>query len=183
FASFHAAPAKGGRFDEWSRLRAGEAVVVLGTRSAVFAPVKDLGLIIIDEEQDSSYRQEESPFYHARDTAIVRAQKAAAVVVLGSATPSLESFHNSQTGKYGYLHLPERVANRPLAQAEIIDMRQVFARRKKPAVFSDELLRAIEETHLRREQTIILLNRRGYSSFILCRSCGESIECPNCDVA
>src|SRR6266436_10399191 len=182
-AIFHSSLSKGERFDEWSRLRSGEARVVLGTRSAVFAPVQDLGIIIVDEEQDSSYRQEESPFYHARDTAIVRAQKESAVVVLGSATPSLESFHNAQGGKYGYLHLPERVANRPLAQAEIIDMRQVFARRKKPAIFSDELLSAIEETHLRREQSIILLNRRGYSSFILCRSCGESIECPNCDVA
>ncbi len=181
-AIFHSSLSKGERFDEWSRLRRAEARVVLGTRSAVFAPVKDLGVIIIDEEQDASYRQEESPFYHARDTAIVRAQREPAVVVLGSATPSLESFHNSQTGKYGYLHLPERVANRPLAQAVMIDMRQVFARRKKPAIFSDELLSAIQETHLRREQSIILLNRRGYSSFILCRSCGESIECPNCDV-
>ncbi|HBB96057.1 MAG TPA: primosomal protein N' [Blastocatellia bacterium] len=181
-AIFHSSLSKGERFDEWSRLRSGEARVVLGTRSAVFAPVKDLGLIIIDEEQDSSYRQEESPFYHARDTAIVRAQKASAVVVLGSATPSLESFHNAQTGKYRYIQLPDRIANRPLARAEIIDMREVFARLKKPIVFSDELLAVIEQTHARGEQTIILLNRRGYSSFILCRSCGESIECPNCDV-
>ena len=181
-AIFHSSLSKGERFDEWSRLRSGQARVVLGTRSAVFAPVKDLGLIIIDEEQDSSYRQEESPFYHARDTAIVRAQKASAVVVLGSATPSLESFHNAQTGKYRYIQLPDRIANRPLARAEVVDMREVFARRKKPIVFSDELLTAIEQTHARSEQTIILLNRRGYSSFILCRSCGESIECPNCDV-
>jgi primosomal protein N' (replication factor Y) len=181
-AIFHSSLSKGERFDEWSRLRRGEARVVLGTRSAVFAPVKDLGMIIIDEEQDASYRQEESPFYHARDTAIVRAQKESAVVILGSATPSLESFHNAQAGKYQYLHLPERVANRPMARAEMIDMREVFARRKKPAVFSDELLIAIEQTHLRGEQSIILLNRRGYSSFILCRSCGESINCPNCDV-
>ena len=181
-AIFHSSLSKGERFDEWSRLRSGEARVVLGTRSAVFGPVKDLGVIIIDEEQDSSYRQEESPFYHARDTAIVRAQKESAVVVLGSATPSLESFHNAQTGKYKYVQLPDRIANRPLARAEIIDMREVFARRKKPAIFSDELLSAIAETHSRGEQTIILLNRRGYSSFILCRSCGESIECPNCDV-
>src|SRR5437764_474209 len=94
----------------------------------------------------------------------------------------METFHNAQTGKYKYVQLPERIANRPLARAEVIDMREVFARRKKPAVFSDELLHAIDETHLRREQSIILLNRRGYSSFILCRSCGESIECPNCDV-
>jgi primosomal protein N' (replication factor Y) len=181
-AIFHSSLSRGERFDEWSRLRSGKARVVLGTRSAVFAPVSDLGVMIIDEEQDSSYRQEESPFYHARDTAIVRAQKESAVVVLGSATPSLESFHNAQSGKYRYLQLPERIANRPLARAEIIDMREVFARRKKPAVFADDLLQAIEQTHARREQTIILLNRRGYSSFILCRSCGESIECPNCDV-
>ena len=181
-AIFHSSLSKGERFDEWSRLRTGEARVVLGTRSAVFAPVKDLGLIVIDEEQDASYRQEESPYYHARDTAIVRAQKESAVVVLGSATPSMETFHNAQTGKYKYLQLPERIANRPLAHAEVINMREVFARRKKPAVFSDELLQAIDVTHSRGEQTIILLNRRGYSSFILCRSCGESIECPNCDV-
>ncbi len=181
-AIFHSSLSKGERFDEWSRLRRGEARVVLGTRSAIFAPVRNLRLIVIDEEHDTSYRQEESPFYNARDTAIVRAQKESAVVVLGSATPSLESFHNAQKGKYEYLHLPERVANRPLARAELIDMREVFARCKKPAVFSDELLREIEETHARGEQTIVLLNRRGYSSFILCRSCGESIECPNCDV-
>ena len=181
-AIFHSSLSKGERFDEWSRLRSGTARVVLGTRSAVFAPVKNLGVIIIDEEQDASYRQEESPFYHARDSAIVRAQKESAVVVLGTATPSLESFHNAQAGKYEYLRLPDRIANRPLARAEPIDMREVFKRGKKPAVFAEELLTAIEQTHARREQTIILLNRRGYSSFILCRSCGESIECPNCDV-
>ena len=181
-AIFHSSLSKGERFDEWSRLRSGAARVVLGTRSAVFAPVKNLGVIIIDEEQDASYRQEESPFYHARDSGIVRAQKESAVVVLGTATPSLESFHNAQAGKYEYLRLPDRIANRPLARAELIDMREVFKSRKKPAVFSDELLTAIEQTHARGEQTIILLNRRGYSSFILCRSCGESIECPNCDV-
>ncbi|MDX6447334.1 MAG: hypothetical protein QOH71_4408 [Blastocatellia bacterium] len=182
-AIFHSSLSKGERFDEWSRLRNGEARVVLGTRSAVFAPVRKLGVIIIDEEQDSSYRQEESPFYHARDTAIVRAQKESAVVVLGSATPSLESFHNAQVGKYAYLHLPERVANRAMARAEMIDMREVFARHKKPAVFSDELLSEISHTKDRGEQSIILLNRRGFSSFILCRSCGESINCPNCDVS
>ena len=181
-AIFHSSLSKGERFDEWTRLRSGEARVVLGTRSAVFAPVKNLGVIIVDEEQDASYRQEESPFYHARDSAIVRAQKESAVVVLGTATPSLESFHNALTGKYAYIQLPDRIANRPLARAEVIDMREVFKRRNKPGVFSDELLTAVEHTHARAEQTIILLNRRGYSSFILCRSCGESIECPNCDV-
>ena len=181
-AIFHSSLSRGERFDEWSRLRTGEARVVLGTRSAVFSPVRNLGLIIVDEEQDASYRQEESPFYNARDTAIVRAQKASAVVVLGSATPSLESFHNAQTGKYQYLELPERIGARRLATAELVDMRNVFARHKKPVVFSEELLKAIEHTHSKGDQSIILLNRRGYSSFILCRSCGESIMCPNCEV-
>ena len=181
-AIFHSALSKGERFDEWSRLRTGEARVVLGTRSAVFAPVQSLGVIIIDEEQDASYRQEESPLYNARDTAIVRAQKESAAVILGSATPSLESFHNAQSGKYQYLSLPERIGQRRLATAELIDMRAVFARHKKPVVFADELIEIIETTHARGEQSIILLNRRGYSSFILCRSCGESIMCPNCEV-
>jgi primosomal protein N' (replication factor Y) len=181
-AIFHSSLSRGERFDEWSRLRRGEARLVIGTRSAVFAPVEDLRLIIVDEEHDTSYRQQESPFYHARDTAIVRAQRESAVVVLGSATPSLESFHNAQTGKYSYLHLTHRIANRPLAQAGLIDMRHAFARHKRPVSFSDELLSAIAQAHARGEQSIILLNRRGYSSFILCRSCGESIMCPNCDV-
>jgi primosomal protein N' (replication factor Y) len=181
-AIFHSSLSRGERFDEWTRLRTGEARVVLGTRSAVFAPVNNLGLVIVDEEQDASYRQEESPFYNARDTAIVRAQKESAAVVLGSATPSLESFHNAQTGKYQYLELPERIGERRLATAELVDMRDVFARHKKPVVFSDQLLEAIEQTHANGEQSIILLNRRGYSSFVLCRSCGESIMCPNCEV-
>jgi len=181
-AIFHSSLSRGERFDEWSRLRSGEARVVLGTRSAVFAPVEHLGLIVIDEEQDASYRQEESPFYNARDSAIVRAQNAAATVMLGSATPSLESFHNAQTGKYRYLSLPSRIGERSLAAAELIDMRTEFARHKKPVVFSDEVLEAIAQTKAKGEQSIILLNRRGYSSFILCRSCGESVMCPNCEV-
>jgi primosomal protein N' (replication factor Y) len=181
-AIFHSSLSTGERFDEWSRLRRGEARIVIGTRSAVFAPVERLRVIIVDEEHDTSYRQQESPFYNARDTAIVRARQESAVVVLGSATPSMESFHNAQTGKYRYLRLPKRIANRPLATAALVDMREVFARHKRPMVFSDELLKEIEQTHARKEQSIILLNRRGYSSFILCRSCGESIGCPNCEV-
>ena len=181
-AIFHSSLQKGERFDEWTRVRNGDARVVIGTRSAVFAPVKNLGLIVVDEEHESSYRQQESPYYNARDVAIVRAQKESATVVLGSATPSLESFHNARKGKYQLLTLPERIAARPMATARIIDMRNVFARHGKPRVFSDELLEAIRETHERQEQSIILLNRRGYSSFILCRSCGESVQCPNCDV-
>jgi primosomal protein N' (replication factor Y) len=181
-AIFHSSLQRGERFDEWTRVRIGEARVVIGTRSAVFAPVQDLGLIVVDEEHESTYRQQESPYYNARDIALVRAQKESATVVLGSATPSLESFHNARSGKYQLLTLPERIAARPMAPARIVDMRSVFVRHGKPRVFSDELLDAIQQTHDRGEQSIILLNRRGYSSFILCRSCGETIQCPNCDV-
>jgi primosomal protein N' (replication factor Y) (superfamily II helicase) len=181
-AIFHSSLSRGERFDEWTRVRNGAARIVIGTRSAIFAPVKDLGLVIVDEEHESTYRQQDSPHYNGRDTAIVRAQKESAVVILGSATPSLESFHNASTGKYRYLQLPNRLGNRPMAAAEIIDMREVFARHQKPRIFSDELLRAIAETQQKKEQSIILLNRRGYSSFVLCRSCGESVQCPNCDV-
>ena len=181
-AIFHSSLSRGERFDEWTRVTNGEARIVIGTRSAVFAPIRDLGLVIVDEEHESTYRQQDSPNYNGRDTAIVRAQKESAVVILGSATPSLESFHNASTGKYGYLELPNRLGNRPMAVAEIIDMRAVFDRYQKPRVFSDELLEAIEQAHHKGEQSIILLNRRGYSSFVLCRSCGESIQCPNCDV-
>jgi primosomal protein N' (replication factor Y) len=181
-AIFHSSLSKGERFDEWTRVRNGEAQIVIGTRSAVFAPISRLGLVIVDEEHESTYRQSDSPHYHGRDTAIVRAQKESAVVILGSATPSLESFHNAHTGKYRCLRLKNRIANRSMAKARMIDMREVFDRHKKPRVFSDDLLEAIEGTHQAKEQAIILLNRRGYSSFVLCRSCGETIRCPNCDV-
>ncbi|HEY0728490.1 MAG TPA: primosomal protein N', partial [Pyrinomonadaceae bacterium] len=181
-AIFHSSLQRGERFDEWTRVKNGEARVVIGTRSAVFAPVQNLGLIVVDEEHESTYRQQESPYNNARDTAIVRAQTDSATDELGSATPSLESFHNARAGKYRLLTLPERIAARPMATARIVDMRSVFMRHAKPRVFSDELLEAIQETHERGEQSIILLNRRGYSSFILCRSCGETIQCPNCDV-
>ena len=181
-AIFHSSLQKGERFDEWTRVKNGDARIVTGTRSAVFAPVRNLGLIVVDEEHESSYRQQESPYYNARDTAIVRAQKESATVVLGSATPSLESFYNARHGKYALLEMPERIGARPMASASMIDMRNVFARHGKPRVFSDELLEAIRDTHARNEQSIILLNRRGYSRFILCRSCGETIQCPNCDV-
>jgi primosomal protein N' (replication factor Y) len=181
-AIFHSSLTTGERFDEWCRLKRGEARVVIGTRSAVFAPVSDLGIIVVDEEHEASYRQQESPYYNGRDTAVVRAHKERAVVVLGSATPSLESFQNARQGKYRYLQLPRRIANRPMARAEIVDMREVFRVSGKAQVFAPELLAAIEETHARGEQSIVLLNRRGYSSFVLCRSCGERINCSNCDV-
>ena len=181
-AIIHSALSKGERFDEWRRIRKGDARIVIGTRSAVFAPLQNLGLVVIDEEHDSSYRQHEMPFYNGRDVAIVRANFANAIVVLGSATPGLESFHNTQIGKYAYLSLPNRIGNRPLAKAEIIDMREVFKDAGKDPIFAPELINAIEETHQRGEQSIILLNRRGFSQFILCRSCGETISCNNCEI-
>ncbi len=181
-AIFHSSLSVGERFDEWTRLKRGEARIVIGTRSAVFAPVSNLGLVIIDEEHEASYRQQEAPFYSGREAGIMRAHKEHAVVVLGSATPSLETFRNAETGKYVYLNLPDRILSRQMAQAELIDMRGVLSTKGRQDVFSDELLNAIDETHKRGEQIIILLNRRGYSSFVICRACGERVQCPNCDV-
>jgi len=181
-AIFHSSLPRGERFDEWMRVKHGEARVVIGTRSAVFAPIDNLGLVVVDEEHESTYRQQDSPFYNGRDTAIVKAQKASAVVILGSATPSLESFQNARSGKYQYLQMPQRIGNRPMATATLVDMREVFSRHGRPQVFSEELLEAISDTQQKKQQSIILLNRRGYSSFVLCRSCGDSVQCPNCDV-
>lgn len=181
-AILHSNLSQGERFDEWRRIRQGDARVVIGTRSAVFAPLENVGLIIVDEEHDTSYRQNESPFYNARDVAVMRANLADAVVVLGTATPSLESYHNAQSGKYQYLQLQNRIGNRPLATAELIDMREVFQKAGKDVVLSPRLVTAIEETHAKSEQSIILLNRRGFSQFVLCRSCGERLRCKNCDI-
>jgi primosomal protein N' (replication factor Y) len=181
-AILHSSLSEGERIDEWRRIKSGEARVVIGTRSAVFAPLANLGIVIVDEEHETSYKQDETPRYNGRDTAIVRASSAGAVVVLGSATPSLESFHNAHTGKYTYIRLESRFGNRGLAHVQAVDMRQVFKRHGKQQTFSDELKEAIAQTHSRREQSMILLNRRGFSSFLVCRSCGVAIHCPNCDV-
>ncbi len=181
-AILHSNLSQGERFDEWRRIRRGDARIAIGTRSAVFAPLENIGLVIIDEEHDASYRQHESPFYNARDVGVMRAHLAGAVVVLGSATPAMESFYNAQTGKYTYLHLPDRIGGRGLATAELIDMREVFKRFGKEVPLSPELLDAIAETHQKGEQVIILLNRRGFSQFVLCRTCGETLKCKNCDI-
>lgn len=181
-AILHSNLSHGERFDEWRRIRRGEARVVIGTRSAVFAPLDNIGLVIVDEEHDSSYRQNESPFYNARDAAVMRANLADAVVVLGSATPSLESYHNAKNEKYRYLQMQNRIGNRPLAKAELVDMREVFKQAGKDVVISPQLAEAIGETHAKGEQSIILLNRRGFSQFVLCRSCGERLRCKNCDI-
>jgi len=181
-AILHSSLSEGERGDEWRRIRDGDARVVIGTRSAVFAPLENIGLVIVDEEHDGSYKQDETPRYHGRDTAIVRASRSRAVVVLGSATPSIESYHNAHAGKYTYLRLQTRYGDRALAEVLTVDMREVFKRHGKAQILSDELKSAIAETHARGEQAMILLNRRGFSSFLLCRSCGLAIQCPNCDV-
>ncbi|MBK8303243.1 MAG: primosomal protein N' [Chloracidobacterium sp.] len=181
-AILHSNLSIGERYDEWRRIRRGDARIVIGTRSAIFAPVENIGLIIVDEEHDPSYRQHESPFYNARDVGVMRGAMAGAVVVLGSATPAMESFYNAQSGKYTYLRLPDRIGGRGLATAELIDMRAVFKQAGKDVPLSPQLLGEIKETFARGEQVIILLNRRGFSQFVLCRSCGETIKCKNCDI-
>jgi primosomal protein N' (replication factor Y) len=181
-AILHSAFSDAERAEQWRRISSGKAGVVVGTRSGVFAPVRNLGLIIIDEEHDGSYKQEENPRYNGRDTAIVRAQHAGACVVLGSATPSLESRHNAERGKYALLKLPERIAQRPMPNVELIDMRQEFVDTRKQSTFSRILVDAVTERLASGEQTMLLLNRRGYSSFVACRSCGHRVECVNCSI-
>ncbi len=181
-AILHSNLSTGERYDEWRRIRRGDARIAIGTRSAVFAPLENIGLVIVDEEHDPSYRQHESPFYNARDVAVMRASLAAAIVVLGSATPAMESFYNAQSGKYTYLNLPERIGGRGLAEANLIDMRKVFKIAGKDLALSPELIDAIRETFAKGEQVIILLNRRGFSQFVLCRTCGETMKCKNCDI-
>jgi primosomal protein N' (replication factor Y) len=181
-AILHSAFHDSERAQEWRRIRAGQAGVVVATRSGVFAPVRNLGLIVVDEEHDQSYKQQETPRYHGRDVAIVRARDAGAVVVLGSATPSLESRHNAERGKYSYLTLPERIERRPMPRVELIDMRQEFLETRKQATFSRALIDAVTERLANGEQTMLLLNRRGFSSFVACRACGWRQECENCSV-
>src|SRR5882724_3997791 len=182
-AILHSALTNAERAEQWHRIKRGDARVVVGTRSAVFAPVSDLALIIVDEEQDSSYKQEETPRYHARDVAVMRAKMAGAVVVLGSATPSLESYYNAKKHKYALLELPDRVEQRPLPAVEIIDMRQEFQETGQEQVISRKLAEEIRERLERKEQVMVLLNRRGYSPLALCRTCGKTLECKNCAIA
>jgi len=181
-AILHSAFHDAERAQQWRRIRAGDASVVVATRSGVFAPMRDLGLIVVDEEHDQSYKQQEIPRYHGRDVAVVRARDSGAVVVLGSATPSLETRYNAEKGKYRRLELPERIERRPLPQVEIVDMRQEFLDTRKQNTFSRALIAAVEERLANGEQTMLLLNRRGFASFVACRACGERVECVNCSV-
>ena len=182
-AILHSALSDKERAEHWRRIRRGEARAVVGTRSAVFAPVSNVALIIVDEEQDSSYKQEETPRYHARDVAVMRAKFSDATVVLGSATPSLESYANAKKGRYGLVEMPDRVEKRPLPEVELVDMREEFQETGKETVISRKLIEEIRLRLERKEQAMVLLNRRGYSPVVLCRTCGKKLECQNCAIA
>src|SRR5882762_9224603 len=182
-AVLHSHLSEGERHDEWHKIHSGRAQIVIGARSAIFAPLKNLGLIIVDEEHESTYKQEEAPRYHARDVAVVRAKIEKCVVVLGSATPSLESYHNATTGKYELLILTQRVDDQQMPLMRIVDLRQEGRKGKKAAILSEKLSQAIADRLEKREQTILFLNRRGFSTSLLCSNCGEARNCPNCSVA
>jgi primosomal protein N' (replication factor Y) len=182
-AVLHSALSDVERAREWWRVRNGEARVVVGTRSAIFAPLENLGLIIVDEEQESSYKQEETPRYHGRDVAIVRAKMENAAALLGSATPSLETYHHARSGKYELLTLASRVEKRAMASVEIIDLREDFAKTHQTSPISAALHTGIAECLAQKTQALVLINRRGYSWSVLCRSCGASVQCENCSIS
>jgi primosomal protein N' (replication factor Y) len=183
-ALMHSAMSPGERFDQWHRIRSGAARVVVGTRSAVFAPLQDLHLIIVDEEQDASYKQDETPIYHAREVAWHRIQQSSGVLLMGSATPSIETFHSARnTREIRYLALPQRFRARPLPQVTLVDMALEFQRYGKNSVVSTTLRQEVKERLRLGEQSIVMLNRRGYSTMLLCRSCGYTTSCPDCSIS
>src|SRR5580704_5544155 len=182
-AVLHSALSDVERAREWWRVRNGEARVVVGTRSAVFAPLQSLGLIIVDEEQENSYKQEETPRYHGRDVAIVRAKSEGALALLGSATPSLETYHHARNGKYDLLTMASRVENRALASVEIVDLREDFQKTHQTSPISAALHAGIQECLAGKTQALVLINRRGYSWSVLCRSCGAGVQCVNCSIS
>ena len=179
---FHSGLGSGERYDHWWRARRGMVRVVVGTRSAVFSPLENVGIIIVDEEQDLSFKQADRPNYHARDLAVMRGKLEDAVVIMGTATPSMETYTNTLSGKYLLLELPARISEQGLAEVRVIDMREAFKREKKEVLFSRELLEAIAARHQKGEQVILLLNKRGFSSFLLCRECVRPVSCPHCSV-
>ena len=178
----HSGLSDGERYDQWHRIRGGEVGVVVGTRSAVFAPLHNLGLIIVDEEHDGSYKQEETPRYNGRDVAVMRARQAQGVAVLGSATPSMESYQNALNHRYTLVTLDKRVMDRPLAAVQIVDMRAEYAASGPDVILSEPLIAAVRARLAEREQAIVLLNRRGFATAVFCRQCAATLECPNCSV-
>ena len=182
-AVLHSHLSAGERHDEWHKIRQGRARIVIGARSAIFAPVDPLGLVIVDEEHENSYKQEEAPRYHARDVAIMRGQMEGAMVLLGSATPSMETYFNCKKGKYALLELPERADDKKMPFVRVVDMRQTLRKGKVIPIFSPQLTDAIAHRLERGEQTILFLNRRGYSTSLQCPLCGYVAGCPNCSIS
>jgi primosomal protein N' (replication factor Y) len=182
-AVLHSHLSAGERHDEWHKIRQGRARIVIGARSAIFAPVDPLGLIIVDEEHEQTYKQEEAPRYHARDVAIMRGQMENAVVLLGSATPSLESYYNAKKGKYTLIELPERVDDQKMPRVRVVDMRQAATKEKGNLIFSPQLKEAIHQRLEKQEQTILFLNRRGWATALQCPLCGYVATCPNCSIS
>ena len=178
-AQIHSGLSQGERYDEWRRIRNGQARIVVGARSAIFAPVKDVGIIVVDEEHDGAYKQDQRFCYNARDLALVRGNMSGATVVLGSATPMLETFYNTKIGKLHYLSLDQRIDNRPLPQVDVVDMRT----EQRDTILSAPLKEEISRRWKRGEQTLLFLNRRGFARFVLCRQCGHTFQCPNCSVS
>ena len=178
-AALHSALSDGERCDEWRRIKRGEARIVVGARSAIFAPIKDPGVIVVDEEHDSSYKQEDVPRYNARDLALVRGKAVKGVVILGSATPSMESYHNAKITKFKYISLPVRVEERPMPQVIIVDMKDVGKRQ----IFSRQMTDCLEESIKGKNQALLFLNRRGFSTFLICSDCGFTFRCPNCSIS
>lgn len=182
-ALIHHRLSEGERLDEWEKIRSGRAQIVIGARSAIFSPLPNLGLVIVDEEHESSYKQTDSmPAYHARDVAVMRGKFSQAVILLGSATPSLESYHNCQQGKYTLSTLTERPGNAMLPDVKLIDMKVEYEKKKGLTIFSEELLKGIEDRIKKGEQSLLFLNRRGFHTSMLCLPCGEKVKCPSCDV-
>ena len=181
-AVIHSRLSAGERFDEWRRIRRGDAKVVIGARSAVFSPARDLGLIVVDEEHESTYFSDHHPRYDAREIALDRCEREGATLILASATPSILSFARARRGDYMLLEMPRRVNNRPLPDVEVVDMREELENGNR-TVLSNSLRKALKECIARGEQAMLLMNRRGYNSFVSCRSCGYVVKCPNCDVS
>ena len=175
-ALLHSGLGRGERYDQWRRIWRGDVKIAMGARSAIFAPFKNVGIIIVDEEHDPSYKQEEKLKYHARDVAVVRAKQAEATLLLGSATPSLESFYNAEKGKFKLLNLPERIEGKPLPKVEVVDMK------KEGGLLSEKLKAALKKNIEDKKQSLLFLNRRGFANFILCPDCGLTFKCPNCSV-
>ncbi|MDH4225767.1 MAG: primosomal protein N', partial [Deltaproteobacteria bacterium] len=180
-AVLHSAMGEARRFAEWNRVRRGAAPIVVGARSALFAPLQNLGLVVVDEEHDPSYKQDDTPRYQARDTALVRARFNGALAVLGSATPSMESLRNAALGKLVHLVLSHRVNNRPLPRVELLHLKAV-PRQPGSLLFTRTLVEAIRQNLLKKEQTLIFLNRRGFANLVRCEACQEPVVCPNCSL-